>query len=411
MELKTKYQYTYFIHPFAIKEKKYTKYLLKLLKDKNFKLKIFQKAKDLEMYQYFLPKVNDFLFSSFSFSNSKIKKLEELPEETRAAILGKSPCTVFEYSFKKDIQGKTEENSIFFRIQKIEIICFQSGICFLCMKTNIEDSQSFSDVLNFNYKFREIRQEYASLSNYDNIRLQTDSFSDAQKLTEFIDQITGSKVETLKLDIDTQRFLTYSYVCIDQQSWNNQKEFENIEAYYYKFANFLPADNAVNFEKDQAITFSKWKYAKIGITKKGVTLFTSDADMNNYTILPDTFEREYFYTYILNLYKKLYLKKLKVDFKMAQNLIKARKRFIEFTKNLWIQEVTEDEVGSCINHDLGKVLELDRLYFELKNQYDVLYKEYNIEKNTKVLVGVGVILVIMLLLNIVGYTHFLGGSS
>ena len=43
MELKTKYQYTYFIYPFAIKETKYTRYLLKLLKDENCKLKIFRK--------------------------------------------------------------------------------------------------------------------------------------------------------------------------------------------------------------------------------------------------------------------------------------------------------------------------------------------------------------------------------
>ena len=39
MELKTKYQYTYFIYPFAIKESKYTKYLLKLLKDDNCELR------------------------------------------------------------------------------------------------------------------------------------------------------------------------------------------------------------------------------------------------------------------------------------------------------------------------------------------------------------------------------------
>ena len=35
MELKTNYQYTYFIHPFAIKEGNYQKYILKMLKDKN----------------------------------------------------------------------------------------------------------------------------------------------------------------------------------------------------------------------------------------------------------------------------------------------------------------------------------------------------------------------------------------
>ena len=106
MELKTNYQYTYFLQPFVIKEGKYQKYLLKLLKDKNCKLKTFQKEKDLKMYQYFLPKTRDFLFSSFSFGSNKLKKLEELPQETRAALLSKYPCNIFEYRISKDIQGK-----------------------------------------------------------------------------------------------------------------------------------------------------------------------------------------------------------------------------------------------------------------------------------------------------------------
>ena len=37
MELKINYQYTYFVHPFIIKDGKYHKYLLKMLKDKDFK--------------------------------------------------------------------------------------------------------------------------------------------------------------------------------------------------------------------------------------------------------------------------------------------------------------------------------------------------------------------------------------
>ena len=77
MELKINYQYSYFIHPFVIKETKYQKYLLKILKDKRFELKVFQKSKDLNLYQYFLPKVQEFLFSSFGFSEAKKKKLEE----------------------------------------------------------------------------------------------------------------------------------------------------------------------------------------------------------------------------------------------------------------------------------------------------------------------------------------------
>ncbi len=86
MELKMNYQYTYFIHPFIIKEGKYQKYIQKMLKDKNFELKIFQKEKDLKTYQYFLPKAREFLFSSFSLNDEKRRSLEELPLETRSSV-------------------------------------------------------------------------------------------------------------------------------------------------------------------------------------------------------------------------------------------------------------------------------------------------------------------------------------
>ena len=224
MELKTKYQYTYFVHPFVVKENKYQKYLLKLIKDKNCNLKIFRKEKELRLYQYFLPKIREFLFSSFRFSKSKIKQLEELPVETRAAILAKTPCTIFEYSLEKDIQGKTEkERGIFFNIRRIEIVCFNTGICFLCMKTAVESSDNFADLLNFNYKFRDVNQGFSDLTKYDNIRLQTDTFADVNGFAEFIENLTGDDIQTTKYNVDSQRLLTYSYACIDQVAWNEEK--------------------------------------------------------------------------------------------------------------------------------------------------------------------------------------------
>ena len=406
MELKMNYQYTYFLHPFVVKESKYQKYILSLLKDKRFKLKVFQKGKDFDLYKYFSPKMRDFLFSSFSHSKLKLEKLEELPEDTKSAILSKYPCTIFEYELKEDIQGKAEDKGIFFKIQKVEVICFNTGICFFSMKTNIEDSQSFSDILNFNYKFRDIKQEN-TLKGYDKIYLQTSTFSSINKLTEFIKDITGSDVETMKLDIDTQRFLTYSYVCVDSESWNLNKSFEDIEYNFIKYANFLPADNSSDLKADEATTFSEWKYAKMGFSKQGVVLFTSSSDINNFTDLPNKFENEYFYTYILNLYKKIYLKKLEVEFRDTSNLKTARKKFIEFTKNLWVQDITDDETGSNVNFRLIKVFELDRLYYEIKTKYDVLYKELNIEKNSKAIIVVAIILVVSLVFNILNYIELI----
>ena len=326
MELKTNYQYTYFIHPFVIKEGKYQKYILKMLRDKDFKLKTFQKEKDFKMYQYFLPKTRDFLFSSFSFGNSKLKKLEDLPDETRAAILSKYPCNIFEYRINKDIQGKVDDTKgIFFTISKIEIVCFEAGICFLVIKTNVEDDNSFSNILNFNYKFRDINSN-AVLDTFDNIRLQTNSFASSETFKSFIRKITGANLGAAKLDIDTERFLTYSYVCIDQEAWNNKSDFEKIAHYYIRFANVLPADNSRKLEEEKITTVSSWKYAKLALSKLGVMLFSSSEDMNNYTILPDEFENQYLYTYIINLYKKIYLKRIELELKDPKQVKKSKKK-------------------------------------------------------------------------------------
>lgn len=406
MKLKTNYQYTYFVHPFVVNDRKYQKYILSLLKNKRFRMKTFQKGKDLDAYNYFSPKSRDFLFSSFSHSRLKLNKLNELPDDTKSAILSKYPCTIFEYILDEDIQGKSQDKGIFFKVQKIEIICFNSGICFFSMKTNVENSDDFSDVLNFNYKFRDIKQEN-QLKKFDKIYLQTNTFEDTNKLTEFIKDLTGSDVETMKLDIDTQRFLTYSYVCVDKEAWNSSSDFNKIEHNFIKFVNFLPSDDVTDLKCDESNVLSAWKYAKIGVTKQGVALFASSEDVNNFTDLADKYENEYFYTYILNLYKKIYLKKLEQEFKTLSNLKKARKKFIDFTKNLWIQDITEDEIGANINYRLNQALDLDRLYYEIKTKYDILYKEMNIEKNSKTIVIVAIILILLLFFNILNYIEII----
>jgi len=409
MELKINYQYTYFIHPFVVKESKYQKYMLRMLKDKNCFLKKFEREKDLKLYQFFNPKTRDFLFSSFSFTNAKYAKFSELPLETRAGVLAKYPCSIFEYRLEKDIQGKTEsKHGIFFNIQKIEIVCFSTGICFLCIKTNMEDTQSFDDLLNFNYKFRDINQESNQLNGYDNIRIQTNNFANADDFVEFIHKITGSSVEAMKLDIDTERFLTYSYVCIDQEAWNHNKEFEAIEHNFVKYANILPADTVANLKQEDIISFSKWKYAKMGMTKQGTVLMTSSHDMNNYTILPAEYENAYLYTYILALYKKFYLKKLSLEFKEVSKVRKTRKKFISFTKKMWITEVTDDESGTMLYHKLKDVLELDELYYKVKGEYDIYYKELNIEKNRMMTISIAVILVASLIFNILNFMALMG---
>ena len=55
------------------------------------------------------------------------------------------------------------------------------------------------------------------------------------------------------------------------------------------------------------------------------------------------------------------------------------------------------------DHKVKEVLGLKTLYHEVKTEYDVLYKELNIEKNKNVTIAISVILVISLIFNILNF--------
>lgn len=406
MERKTKYQYSYFIHPFVIDEKRYDKYLLKLLNDKHCKLKIWEKEKDLNMYTYFVPNIREYLFWSFSLTNQKRRKLEELDINMKSVLLSKYPCTMFEYTLGEDVQGKVgERNGIFFDIQKIEIICFKTGICFILLKTIIDGENNLSDVLNFNYKFRDINSEFISLKNYENIRLQTSSLKDIKELSTVIRNITGPNKDAKEMDLEEERFLTYSYVCLEQEEWNQEKDFSNLQEEFIKFSDILPSNYQVKYteEKYKEIMLELSKYTNIGFSKQGTTLLTSSTYSENYTKLPYTYEREYLYTYILTLYKKIYLKKMNLEFKRTKKFEETRNKLLEFTRTIWIQEITNDTEGCKLYKKWKELLELDYLYAEIKNKYDIEYKDLNIEKTRKINYLIITVLIATLTFNIVNF--------
>lgn len=379
MKQKTKYQYSYFIYPYIIEEKKYETYLLKLLRDKHCTLKMWEKEKDFNIYTYFLPKVRDYLFWSFSYSKEKRKKLEELEVKMKATLLAKYPCTMFEYTLGKEVQGKVgETNGIFFDIQKIEIVCFQTGICFLLLKTSVEGEDDFSDILNFNYKFRDINSEFISLKNYENIRLQTNAFKDMKELSTIIRGITGSNKEAKEMNLEQERFLTYSYVCLEE----GKQDFSDLQEEFVKFSNILPSNYQVNYseERYRRQVLQSLKDTRMGFTKQGTVLLTNTCYPENYTKLPFMFEREYLYMYLFTLYKKIYLKKMNLEFKRLKGtgkFQKAKEHLLDFTSNVWIQEMTEDDEGCRLYEKWKETLELEYLYAQTKNQYEMIDKEFN----------------------------------
>lgn len=407
MELKTKYQYTYFIHPYIVDETKYDKYILKLLRDKKSSFKIFQKEKDLDLYNYFLPHIRDYLFPTFEFRDDKLRNFNDFSLEAKSKIIAKQKMACFDYNFAEDIQGKMgEENGIFFSIAKLQIICFNTGICFLIIKTHLEESEDFADLLDFNYRFKTINSEFASLKDYENIKIQTDIFNDIKDISELISQITGvykRKVTGTKEELSNSQFFSYSYTCIESDKWNEKNEFLYIENEFYKYANALPSNylsdfNKTNIEQNLHI-IDKFKYSKMSLTKTCANLMCSGIDTFNYTKLPYQYENEYFYTYILTLYQKMFLKKLNSDFKEYEKISKMREKFINFTKQIWEKEITVDDTGTLYYKTLKRTLELDELYDEIKTKYEIVYKDLNIEKNNAYYSIIIILLIFSLIFN------------
>lgn len=409
MELMTKYQYTYFIYPYLIEETKYKKYLQGLLRNKKCKLRFFDKRKDIHLYSYFLPNIIDFMFWSFELSDQGIKDFNKLDSTVQSTLLSKKDCNIFNYKLPEHLQGKVQtENGIFFEISEIKIICFKSGICFLIFKTNLENSNNFSDVLNFNYKFREINSIAYNLKEYENIKIQSNSFKDVKDISLLINEIIGKDNISKKANIGNEKFYIYSYTCIDQKDWNENANEQDLDNLFEKYRSVSPANSQIindeytmlNLNKKENLKLLyKNQYIKYGFTATSTVLFTSSINTSNFTLVPQKFESEYLYTYILILYKKIFLNKLNYEFSIKFN--KAEQDLIDFTKRLWIQNITNEEFGTLLEKSWIDNLEINSMYSKIKSEYDVTYKRHNVEqlsKNNKI---TRVILITILIINII----------
>lgn len=395
MEIKTKYQYTYFIYPYLVEKNKMGKYLCALLKNPKCKLKIFNKFQDTDIYTYFLPKVRDYMFPTFEFDKERLNTLKSLDYSMMGNLLSKYPCMMFDYKLDIDIQGKTDEKQgIFFRINDIKVICFNTGICFMLIKTALDEDSTFGELCNFNYRFRDINSSVNKLNDFENIKIQTNLFKNKQDLLYLIKKITGNNKDIKDLNINTERFVTYSYACIGQEDWKQNLNNGILDQEFNRFADVLSTDSSISVDKNKKISESETY--KLGITSAGVTLLASDEDINNYTKIPHKFENEMLYHYIFEMYKKINIKLV------SNSFLGSKDEFIEFVNNVWIEQITDDKEGNKVKDKIEESLKLNETFFKAKQKYEILYKESKIRKsityNRKLLIFLIVIAVFELII-------------
>ena len=89
-----------------------------------------------------------------------------------------------------------------------------------------------------------------------------------------------------------------------------------------------------------------------------------------------------------------------MDLKSKKNIDSIRKKFTKFTKEIWGKELTNSVTGTTFYSKWKKTFELEEIYNNIKNKYDVIYKDSSVEKENKVNKFILIALVVSLLLNI-----------
>lgn len=392
--INTRYQHTNFIYPFVMEQRGYKSYVNSLINNPNCNVRLLQKERNIDLYNYFSKNIKEYFFPTLEYKMQKIRAIEEGKDKESIKTVSELPFVIFEYNMEKDYAGKAGVNDgIFFNISRIEVICFNTGICFLNLRTHIDGIEKFTDVLNFNYKFKETNKEKGF---NDGIKIQSDIFNDIKDITLLIEGITKKKYIE-------QNFFIQSYSCIDSEYWNEQKSFDNIENIFYKYIYTIPYDENIEFNKENSqnsYIISNLKYSKCGLTSKTSNLLTSSIETYNYTKLIEEYNNQYFFTYIINLYKKIYLERL--FSRIEKNPKKAYDGFSKI-KEVILVEPTKNIFGLEYAKGLDKVLGIEEIYIKISIEITKVAEKIAIERSNFVNKGILIALGLSMIINIVNF--------
>lgn len=376
MHIKAKYQYTHFIYPFVVENDKYVEFIDSILKrTKEWSLVLHEYRSDEESYDFFLPYMRKFLFPTLFWNVNEIKKFKKSGSFRKSLSLSKLSCITLKYNLSRikkgiitDIQGK----NINFDISDIRLICFEPGICFFDIKTQIDEKDElidFDKVLDFNHYFREytphLRKSSIDAKIVENIK--------SINIPKFIKDIT-SNYEIKSLDKKYyDKMFTYSYVCVD--GWEKDSDFDKMKNDFYKFQYVMHSQSSAIFNKEcdklADNAYSRWQYSMFGFSKESGVVFVSDKEKYNITRMPYNFEKRYLYMVLIALYQRISLINFSQDLmKQDKTLIKKlKKNLTRFTNSSWFGQITNSEHGMDIWESWQKAFGLHELYDEVHKEY------------------------------------------
>lgn len=390
MDLKIQNQYSYFVYPFYVKRGKYKEFISNLANSVEWNFKILNEATDQNTASFFLPDVRKFLFPTLDWSNEQKETFKKLSPTEKTNKIVKLPKATFKYNLEKPIRAllniKEDKMTSFF-ITKIKILSFEQGAGILIFKTILDDkhNKSFNNVLDFNYNFREINLFHENLKE-DEATVVCDHFKNEKTVSQLIKHLLNGFTDVEKESIYYDRLFTYSYVCLEESEWNEEKTFSDLIYEFFKFKHVLPGDFKSkyydNFMKRDETSYSRWTYSMYGFLKESGVVLGSASDSFNCNQLANYFETVYYYIFILAIYQRMMLILLSRELAAGgtKRIGQLRAYLLKFTNISWFNQITNSEQGMDIWKKWQRVFELPTLFEEVQREYTEYY-EYTFAKS------------------------------
>lgn len=262
MKLPIKYHYSYFILPFVINKDNYDKYIYNILNKPFFDYVSFSKTKNASIYTTFSQDLTNSLLDT--------KKYARLNNNEKAHKMRDRNLLVFEYNNKSELLGsidiEKDQNKIYFNLQDIKLYIFRNGICFLTFKTSI-DSYNFEDVLDFNYRFKELLSDLNNIQKFQSIMLSDSKHNSLGDFKKFVYSLIDINLEDISKYTNMENLYTFSYTCVENSVWNEKTDPEVLLNILQKYMKVYASSYNADVSKIGADINTEYEYRKIGVTK------------------------------------------------------------------------------------------------------------------------------------------------
>lgn len=233
---------------------------------------------------------------------------------------------------------------------------------------------------------------------------------DCKSITEFYEKILllGYKIKIWDKKNDNKIYKFYLPDIRGYMFWTfnivNKEKFENMDTGLQAAVCNNYSCTILEKEDTQIVVFSTGIAFIIGdkveknIIENNYTKKIEDINIDGSKTYKISIEdEEHLYSYIITLYKYIFLTKLNKYMENKEIFNKNRRIFVKFMQEIYSKKITDSTKGNKYINEWEEKLSLEKLYIMVENKFELLYKNIRLDSHDNMF-RIAIILLIVLII-------------